>query len=829
MLQGKTDAAMDTLRDGLKLAPNANELAVLLIDLMIDKNQIKEAQEKIDILRTNSVRLALPNYLQGRIHVAKQQWPEAIRVLEEVRNELGPQSEWSSRVHALLGLSYRHMGDREQELLSFRRAVADEPTWTAASLGLAVALLSDGRSEEAGQVLEPMRNLKALPPGYWVWLTRARMQIQMRVRIADRRWEMVEQALTQAEQSEQANAELALVRTEVEMEKGDLDGAKASLEKARANFPHEVSVWCARADFAARQDRFAEAEAILEQALQANKFGDHIELRLAQCRLWSQRASALDRAKMQTLGEAKLPTLSVGDRARLWNTLAAAWFRLSDWDKAEERWRDVAKLLPKDQRSRTSLLDLALLKGQPTVARQWLEELRRNEGEAGVFWRYGACAILVHEARGRRANLDEARRQLQEIDRIHKNWPRAAALAGTIAEMEGNFLQAIREYGRALDQSEPQPRILARLLEILIQRREFGKANAEVTKFEQKQPLTPDLARLGADIAMGLRDKHTVKVALRRADMAVALPIRDYREALWLSSICQAAGESARAEELLQSAISLAGHAPDVWIAWIEFLAHSNQQARIAVEMERMEKSLSKNRVPLTRARCYEALQQLDQATTAYRVALAAANDDPTVLSFAADFFRRADLEDEARKLYERLLDPELAAPAEITVTARRHLAVLLATTDDAANRKRALILVNDNRNLRGDTLPDLRVLLYTQGKQESQRRNAIDQFQETMRRQAPSADEFLLLAELLIEDGHPGQARTILSDLFAENPRNVQYAVRFVHVLIKLEEFAEARRILTGLTQIEPTSARLAAAHSALAKGEKEAAARAQ
>ncbi|MSU78975.1 MAG: hypothetical protein EXS16_12880 [Gemmataceae bacterium] len=330
LLKDNPDAAMDTLRDGLKRTPNANELAVLLIDLMIDKHQIREAQEKLDALRANFARSMLPNYLQVRIHVALKQWTETIKLLPDIRRDLAPQSEWSSRVHALLGLSYRHMGNREQELLSCRQAVAEEPTWMAASIGLAAALLHNGRSEEACQVLEPSRNLASLPSGYWIWLTRARLQSQLRIRVADRRWEIVEQALSQAEKSEPTNVELPLARAEFLFEKGGIDGAGSTLEKAQANFPQEVGVWVARAAFAGRLDRYAEAESILEQALNAKAFGDHIEIRLAQCRLWSQRASALDRAKMQALSGAEVPGFSVGDRARLWNALAAAWYRLSD-------------------------------------------------------------------------------------------------------------------------------------------------------------------------------------------------------------------------------------------------------------------------------------------------------------------------------------------------------------------------------------------------------------------------------------------------------------------------------------------------------------------
>ncbi len=162
-----------------------------------------------------------------------------------------------------------------------------------------------------------------------------------------------------------------------------------------------------------------------------------------------------------------------------------------------------------------------------------------------------------------------------------------------------------------------------------------------------------------------------------------------------------------------------------------------------------------------------------------------------------------------------------------MTVDARRRLAVLLAKSDTAGDRDRAVALMDDNRNLRGDTLHDLRVRLYVRGRNESFRRNAIHQFQETLRRQTPSIDERLLLAELLVDDAHLGQARTILSDVNYEDPTNGQCIVRFVNLLIHLKEFAKAQRILTEFAKIEPTSVRTIAAQAALVRAEKESAAK--
>jgi cellulose synthase operon protein C len=160
--------AIKHVKDGLRRAPASNELAVLLIDLMIDQKQYQEARAKIDELLKAGWNPTLPNYLKARLAVADKNWHEAIKLLASVRKDLGESSQWHGRVYALLGQSYRNLRDHEQELQAFRKAVQHEPAWMTANLGLATALLNNGRFEEASQTLEALRKVRDLPPEYWI-------------------------------------------------------------------------------------------------------------------------------------------------------------------------------------------------------------------------------------------------------------------------------------------------------------------------------------------------------------------------------------------------------------------------------------------------------------------------------------------------------------------------------------------------------------------------------------------------------------------------------------------------------------------------------------
>ena len=257
---GKPAAAIDHLRAGIQRAPRSHELAILMIELLIDHKQYAEARARIDELGRVGLKPTLPNYLKARLCIADKDYRAAIKLLEDVREDLGAGSEWIGRVHVLLGCCYREIGDHEQELLAFRRAVQDEPAWAVAGIGLGSALVTNGRFEEALQTLEPMRTASELPAGYWILLGRARLQRQQRLPVPERRWNEVEEAVTKAAAAEPKSVELPIVRADLLAAQSNFTAARTVLEQARAAHPAAIPLWCALADLEARQNHFERAE-----------------------------------------------------------------------------------------------------------------------------------------------------------------------------------------------------------------------------------------------------------------------------------------------------------------------------------------------------------------------------------------------------------------------------------------------------------------------------------------------------------------------------------------------------------------------------------------
>jgi tetratricopeptide (TPR) repeat protein len=273
-----------------------------------------------------------------------------------------------------------------------------------------------------------------------------------------------------------------------------------------------------------------------------------------------------------------------------------------------------------------------------------------------------------------------------------------------------------------------------------------------------------------------------------------------------LARICLAAGETARAETLLRDSLDKAGHTPETWIAWMDYLAHTNQRDVAMRDIERMKKELAVPRQSLTLARCYEALHMQEQADRAYQDALRLRPDDFIALTYAADFYRQADRVDQAIQCYQRLLDPAKSAPAESVLAARRHLAVFLAQRGQAS---RALALLDNNKQSQGDTIADGRVRLFIQSQTESARESAIAKFQDSLGLQLPAPDERVLLAQMLEAAGYLGQARTQLAEAVNEQPTPT-ILVRYARLLIRLGERPEAERTVNRLETLEPSSARV-------------------
>ena len=201
----------------------------------------------------------------------------------------------------------------------------------------------------------------------------------------------------------------------------------------------------------------ARAKQILDEA--QKQLGDQLDLRLARIRLWSQGGGPEPDVSIAGFTQG-LGAWPVSSRVQLLRVLAETAARLGEGKQAERLWQQIAELEPRDIRSRASLLEITLEQNNPGRARTLITELRDLEGEQGMWWRYGAAALLTREGKEQTEKLDEARKMLDRLAAQHKDWGRVPLLRARIAETRGDPEGALVHYQEALRLGETNPRLV---------------------------------------------------------------------------------------------------------------------------------------------------------------------------------------------------------------------------------------------------------------------------------------------------------------------------------------------------------------------------------
>lgn len=795
---GQRPEAIARLRQGLQNQPDNADLSALLADLLIDDGAAAEAERLVDTLRKKGVPLA--DYLQARLLTTREQWQEAITLLERAAERIGPGSEWAAQVNAVLGLCYERLGDTEQQLTAFSRAVAQNPSWTAARLGLASALRAAGRADEALQQYRAVSKAPDAPAETAALVARTLLMSNLRLPAAQRNWSEVERAIEQAEKTSPDGLAIALLRADLLAVQGQLAAARKLLSEARQKHPNSAAVWCAIIDVAVREGRQQDALAVLAEA--EKKIGDRVELRLARTRLEVLVRGRDARPALEAL-TANLAPLPRADQVRLLREMAELWTRLGDTDAAERCWRQFLERRPGDLRGRVLLLELLLASGRISQAQQLVSELRQLEGNNGVLRRYGEAAVWTEQARRHpkaldRQRLADARNRLAELARQRPDWARIPLLEARIAEIEGDLTLAMDRYVRAMDLGEHEPGMMSRLVKLLYERRDTFRADQALRRLEEHGTLGKDLMRLGAEIALANRD---LPRALRFAEQTVPPVTRDYRDLVWLARIQHSAGDVS-AEATLRRALTHDGHAPDVWIALVEFLVRTDRPGEAEAVLQEAAAKLPSDRLVPVLVRGHELLGRLADAEHVLQKTLAEQPHDLALLFETAEFYRRNDLCDKAVPALRRLLDPAAAAPGNVTAQARRHLAVLLAARGE---HSAALRLLDENRPSPSEERARALVLAHRPGQQAK----AVALFEKTLSGPPLTPEEHAWLVQTYDLADQPAKAQNEMIAVLAAYGDNPQFLAYCVGRLLQRDEIDDAQSYLERLKRMEPHSPR--------------------
>ncbi len=219
----------------------------------------------------------------------------------------------------------------------------------------------------------------------------------------------------------------------------------------------------------------------------------------------------------------------------------------------------------------------------------------------------------------------------------------------------------------------------------------------------------------------------------------------------------------------------------------------------------------------LTLARCFGQLGKDNDARNSYEAALQANPDDPAVLKDYAGFHLQREQFKEAEPLLRRMVDGKLKLSEEDAQWGHSRLALLLATGNDLARFKEALLHVGlkmqedgtfarDTRLLSAETVEMRRFAARVLASQPQWRcrDEAIKRLEELHRRQALTADDRFILARLYEARRDWSRALEQFDEIANLEDRRPNHLVAYAQTLLRYDRKDEARRQIDRLRRMQ-------------------------
>ncbi|MBL8797680.1 MAG: tetratricopeptide repeat protein [Planctomycetia bacterium] len=788
------------LRQGVKALPDSQaEQLFTLADLLADAGQAADVRAVVERLEKAGAPENGRLYLQARLDMSANQWREASQKLERARALLARAPDIVKKADVLLARCYEAQDNPDLQLTVSRRAVGLDPSWLPARASLATALLATGRFDEA---LDEHRKLAAQEASFRLPLARLLIVQTLRRPAAERRWAEVEAALDELARTEPDAADLPLLRAEVKTAQGQTDEARKLLEAARDRRPQQAALWLALANLSLQAKQPEQAQALLTEAVK--QAGDRVEFRLAQARLLAGQATPAVEQALAEL-EKNSERFAAEERRQLFEGLAESAARAGAAERARQLWEKLAAEYPNDLASRLALFELAARQGQSRAAdaKRLLDEVRRIEGDSGVRWRLAAVQWEIAQAAqgDRAAHAAEASRLLDEAAARRPSLPQLHGLRAQVFELQGDLEHALESYQEAVRRGDRRADVIRRAAQLLHQQKRYPEAASVIRQLPEGTPLTPELGRLSADLALRTDDR---KSAAETAEQ-VAAKSTDFRDHVWRGQVHWAAGRPADAEAAFRRACELAEQQPEPWLVLIVFLAGTEQKTRAEEIIGKLREKTKAEQRSLALALAYEAIDQPAQAQKEYDQALKDRPADVEVLRSAAGFHMRQNRAVQAADLLQRLLKPDVQASEAIRTWARRSLAMTLAAQGGKARVDEALQLLDKQPSAAASATPDQRARAVILAAHPRRRLEAVGVLEDLRKRNALLPDDQFLLARLYEVQREDRRARELLVGLLAAQPDHPRYLAHHVRSLLAADEAPQAEIWLQRLEKVRP------------------------
>ena len=817
-LAGRPENAIQILRNGLKANQGEPNLLVQLADMLLNMQRTDEAQQLIEQIKKARLNEAIVNYLQGRIEYNRGNWRAALQSFEKAAPGLTPMAQTLKQAYFWIGRCHRELGNPDEERRYYRQALNLDRDFAPAKSALANSLMASGRIDDALTEYEMLvrsgRGQAASP----LFVARMLLVRALRTPPADRNWAQVEAAVEEAARELGDAPQVIVLRAEVLWHQMRAAEAEKLLLAARDKSPQTIEFWTMLIALAQRQQKWEEADKLLQQA--EDRLGDRMELRLMKAQQLFFREGKQSSAKLMELAR-NVERFSEEEQVRLWQGLLEISIRLNDVELTRQLCQSLVRKQPKNVQVQFLLFEFALRTGDKAGMEAAHKAIRDIEGQ-GPYWHYcEAVRLTLPVTKSDDPRLTQALQHLAEAGAARPSWSRVPLLTGTVYYQQGNRAKALEQFLKAIELGELNPTAMRRAVQLLSQEGRFEEALGLIRLLEARQvPLSDDLQRLRGEISYETGDLETALEFARKS----AAESTDFREHVWLGHLLDVARRRAlaeqnqqlaqqfqeEAEKVLLRAVELNDGTAETWVPLIRFYSAAGMKQQAAKAIEDARNRLPQEEAALALAQCYDALGQLDAAYENYRAALKRAPDHPAVIRAAADFYWRTGRVKLAIEQLNRLLDGKVQTQPADVAWARRLMAVILVQQGGYKNLLQAEKLVEQNLASEGKSDQDLRlkVLVLNAFGTKPKLAEARKVLEDLVRGRArPAADDRFDLARVYLTQGDWTGFTNEMRALLTAHSREPRYLAVYVAALMDNKELGEAERYLDSLERVAPNT----------------------
>lgn len=800
--------ALDAWQRGLTaIAPDDLVLNLRVADVAVDLGQLDTAARALEAIERSRAKLVprpLPenlgpavDFVAAKLAAARGQWYQAVAGFEglasrETEREVVQETGALLPIYQQLARAYQALGLFDLAAESHEQALRLVPASREYALAAASAWEQAGNLSAARDAYA--RVLAGDEPPPVAALGHLRTEIELaRDQLPDQRSaSAVEAALKRAQELAAGEVELARLQAEWQRLAGDAPGALARLVELSRQ-AHD-------------DPRVAGSLLAAYEELGKRDAADHY---LAEwTKRWPERWETHDLWLATHRARGAWPEVVAYLRERM---AGATGLEEAGW--------------------RNELVAALVAAGQPSEARALLAEPGDAAGAVPLWvWRH-RLAVAADDAadaaecerrlaaiegpRGTVVRWAEARRHLAEaalvtdpafvaaerlsgeLGRLRPGWAETAALAGQVAERQGNFDEALARYRDALDRRASDPEILLAACQLLLRGERAAELELRLARFRERTGL-PEATR--AELIVMLVAAGRPAEALAWVGLGDGNATRDPR-VLWAAGQALAAGgRLAEAEAALRRSRELDPAAGLTWLALADFLSatrqgealdHLRDEAQAAPALSPGMKALVAGRIEALAGRWTQALEL-------YRRAHEAGTDESPIQRAVAQFAARRDaalaVAAGARVV---ALDPRDQAAARILIRAQvrwGEQAGWEAAWQAAGGRRERPGLL-DERATRA------RIALVLERGSRDDRWQALALVEQLLANPLLATDEDrLLAAELHQEFGQTRRAGELLRDLVTASPRDPRTIVAYLRHLAGEGDAAEAEPWLAAL-----------------------------